>query len=64
LLKDFIELSVDPQQKVGDGTIWRIIIHLTFVVSGVMFALMDAINDNRIAKKKTSLGKKSLGSGI
>jgi uncharacterized protein (TIGR00645 family) len=64
LLKDFIELSVDPQQKVGDGTIWRIIIHLTFVVSGVMFALMDAINDNRIAKKKSALGKDSLGGGI
>ena len=64
LLKDFIELSVDPQQKVGDGTIWRIIIHLTFVVSGVMFALMDAINDNRIAKKKSALGKESLGGGI
>jgi hypothetical protein len=29
-----------------------------------MFALMDAINDNRIAKKKSALGKESLGGGI
>ena len=32
---------------VGEGTIWRIVIHLTFVVSGVLFALMDWIADKR-----------------
>jgi len=26
---------------VHDGTKWRIYIHLTFVASGVLFALMD-----------------------
>jgi uncharacterized protein (TIGR00645 family) len=45
LLKDFIELS--GEAEVGEGTIWRIIIHLTFVISGVLFALMDWIADKR-----------------
>ena len=45
LLKDFIELS--GQDEVGEGTVWRVIIHLTFVVSGVLFALMDWIADKR-----------------
>ncbi len=45
LLKDFINLS--GKEEVGEGTIWRICIHLTFVVSGVLFALMDWIADKR-----------------
>jgi len=45
LLKDFIELS--GKDHVGGGTKWRIVIHLTFVVSGVLFALMDWIADKR-----------------
>lgn len=45
LLKDFIELA--GQEKVGEGTVWRVIIHLTFVASGVLFALMDWIADKR-----------------
>ncbi|NBU93489.1 MAG: TIGR00645 family protein [Actinobacteria bacterium] len=45
LLKDFIELSGKAQ--VNEGTIWRIVIHITFVVSGVLFALMDWIADKR-----------------
>jgi uncharacterized protein (TIGR00645 family) len=45
LLKDFIELS--GEDHVGGGTKWRIVIHLTFVVSGVLFALMDWIADKR-----------------
>ena len=45
LLKDFIELSGKAQ--VNQGTIWRIVIHITFVVSGVLFALMDWIADKR-----------------
>jgi uncharacterized protein (TIGR00645 family) len=43
LLKDFIHLGEDPTAKIGDGIIWRIAIHLVFVFSGVMFALMDFI---------------------
>ena len=45
LLKDFIELSGDAE--VGEGTVWRVLIHLTFVISGVLFALMDWIADKR-----------------
>ena len=45
LLKDFIELS--GQDHVGAGTKWRIVIHLTFVASGVLFAIMDWIADKR-----------------
>ena len=47
LLANFIELSTSPSEEVGDGLFWRIVIHLTFVVSGVMFAVMDWINDQR-----------------
>ena len=47
LLKDFIELA--GKDKVGEGTVWRIIIHLTFVASGVLFALMDWIAEKREA---------------
>jgi uncharacterized membrane protein YqhA len=34
---------------VSNGTKWRIIIHLTFVISGVLFAVMDFIADKREA---------------
>lgn len=55
LLKDFIELSGDTHAEVGQGTIWRVVIHLTFVVSGVLFAVMDWISDNRVVKTHTLL---------
>jgi uncharacterized protein (TIGR00645 family) len=43
LLKDFMqEEAYDP-----DRQMWRIGIHLTFVISGVLFALMDWIADKR-----------------
>ena len=45
LLKDFIELSNHESENVGQGTIWRIVIHLTFVVSGVLFAVMDRLGE-------------------
>ena len=35
------------QDDVGGGTKWRIVIHLTFVASGVLFAAMDWIADKR-----------------
>ena len=54
LLKDFIELATDPSAKVGDGTVWRIVIHLTFVASGVLFAVMDYIADIRYNKAHSS----------
>jgi uncharacterized protein (TIGR00645 family) len=43
LLKDFIQLGEDEAHKVGDGLVWRIVIHLVFVLSGVLFAVMDFI---------------------
>jgi uncharacterized protein (TIGR00645 family) len=52
LLKDFIDLSTTGQEEVGQGVIWRIVIHLTFVFSGVLFAVMDWIADNRIIQEK------------
>jgi len=45
LLKDFIELSNNEHAEVGQGTIWRIILHITFVLSGVLFALMDRLSE-------------------
>ena len=39
LLKDFMEAD----QHVNDGLKWRIAIHLVFVFSGLLFAIMDAI---------------------
>jgi uncharacterized protein (TIGR00645 family) len=43
LLKDFME----PEAIVGDTELWRVGIHLTFVVSGLLFALMDYMADMR-----------------
>lgn len=53
LLKDFVELSADVHAEVGQGIVWRVVIHLTFVVSGVLFALMDWISDNRVVRTHT-----------
>jgi uncharacterized protein (TIGR00645 family) len=45
LLKDFMmEGEYDDKTQ-----LWRIIIHVTFVISGVLFALMDFIADKREA---------------
>ena len=52
LLKDFIELSTTGHEEVGQGVIWRIIIHLTFVVSGVLFSVMDWVADNRLIQEQ------------
>ena len=43
LLKDFLDpAGIDPEQQ-----FWLIAIHLTFVVSGVLFAVTDYIADKR-----------------
>jgi uncharacterized protein (TIGR00645 family) len=52
LLATFIQLSLDPTAEVGPAVFWQIIIHLTFVVSGVMFAVMDWISDSRVIRAK------------
>jgi len=53
LLKDFIELS-DKDAEVGPGVFWRIVIHITFVISGVLFAVMDWISDNRVVSNQAA----------
>ena len=58
LLKDFIELSNHESEDVGQGTIWRVVIHLTFVISGVLFALMDRLGDSGAIFKVHSEFKK------
>jgi uncharacterized protein (TIGR00645 family) len=40
LLKDFMEAD---EGEVNDGLIWRIAIHMVFVISGLLFAVMDTI---------------------
>ena len=45
LLKDFM----NPSSLTPETERWRIGIHLTFVISGVLFALMDFIADKRTA---------------
>ena len=40
LLKDFMEAD---DGEVNDGLIWRIAIHMVFVISGLLFAVMDTI---------------------
>lgn len=50
LLKDFMEAD----HHVNDGLKWRIAIHIVFVISGLLFAVMDAIaarTDNILEKK-------------
>ena len=52
LLKDFIHLGEAPTEPVGQPLIWRIVIHLVFVVSGVLFALMDMLSDKHKSEAK------------
>lgn len=54
LLRDFIGLSAEGHVVVDNRLTWRIFIHLTFVVSGLLFAVMDWIADLRVAKNETS----------
>ncbi len=52
LLKTFVEMKVLDE---GGETVvmWKVLIHMAFVVSGVMFALMDRIaSDNHASKTK------------
>jgi len=43
LLKTFMEISGSPTDGEIKNLTWKVIIHATFVLSGVMFALMDKI---------------------
>jgi uncharacterized protein (TIGR00645 family) len=65
LLATFIQLSLDPTAEVGPAVFWQIIIHLTFVVSGVMFAVMDWISDSRaIRAKAMHLNQSDVSGGV
>jgi uncharacterized protein (TIGR00645 family) len=44
LLQDFMRAAEGP---VSEGELWRVTLHMTFVVSGVLFALMDWLADKR-----------------
>ncbi len=42
-----LAIFLDPEMIEPDQVVWMIAIHLTFVVSGVLFAVMDFIADKR-----------------
>lgn len=54
-----LAVFLEPDQMDTDQIFWMIMIHLTFVVSGVLFAVMDYIADKRaiidIAAEKAAL---------
>ena len=54
-----LAVFLEPGEMNTDHVFWMIIIHLTFVVSGVLFAVMDFIADKRaiidIAAEKAAL---------
>ena len=43
LLKTFVAISENPTEGEQTRLMWKVIIHMTFVVSGVLFAIMDKI---------------------
>lgn len=49
LLKSFMNAEQLSNTALG----WKVGIHLTFVVSGVLFALMDRLNPKHLAARKT-----------
>ena len=46
LLKTFMEIPAHPTEVSSEMFLWKVTIHMAFVVSGVMFALMDRISAN------------------
>lgn len=44
LLKTFVQIPEAPTDSDTRVLMWKVIIHMTFVVSGVLFALMDRIS--------------------
>jgi uncharacterized protein (TIGR00645 family) len=47
LLKTFVQIPDAPTESDTTVLKWKVIIHMTFVVSGVLFALMDRISTNQ-----------------
>ncbi|KJR42938.1 Uncharacterized protein MCHI_001141 [Candidatus Magnetoovum chiemensis] len=55
LLKAFVNIT----ELTSDHIVWRLAIHITFIVSGVLFALMDRLSDD-VHHKKAGLTKQGL----
>ncbi len=43
LLKSFMDISGNMSELDTDKLMWKVIIHMTFVLSGLLFAIMDKI---------------------
>ena len=43
LLKTFVEIPAEPTEANTEMFLWKVVIHMAFVLSGVFFALMDRI---------------------
>jgi uncharacterized protein (TIGR00645 family) len=43
LLKTFVEIPEEPTEGNTDMYLWKVTLHMTFVLSGVLFAWMDRI---------------------
>ncbi len=43
LLKVFMNIPAEPSEAEATALQWKVIIHMTFVISGVLFAVMDKI---------------------
>ncbi len=58
LLQDFTGLTKLGSHESVDGTflLWRVVLHLTFVVSGVLFAVMDWLGEKRLVITKQTHG--------
>jgi uncharacterized protein (TIGR00645 family) len=43
LLKSFMNIPVEMSDAETNAMLWKVVIHMAFVVSGVLFAVMDKI---------------------
>ncbi len=57
LLADFTGLSEKNEPIDGRELTWRVVLHLTFVVSGVLFATMDWLGEKRLLITKETHGQ-------
>lgn len=43
LLKSFMDIPNELSEAEADKLMWKVIIHMTFVLSGLLFAVMDKV---------------------
>ncbi|WP_343828423.1 YqhA family protein, partial [Psychrobacter piscatorii] len=43
LLKSFMDISSGMSELDADKLMWKVVIHMTFVLSGLLFAIMDKV---------------------